>query len=118
MNSLLLAKHSRVSMAKFSKSVVTGLILVILIATLLIQSATVKADWTMFRHDPAHTGAEASNPVLTHTMLWNFTPTNANTTDQYQQYIATDWSSPAIVNGVVYIGHERVQSHPCLRTLF
>jgi len=91
-------------MAKFSKSVVTGLVFVILIATLLIQSATVKADWTMFRHDPAHTGAEASNPVLTPTMLWNFTPTNANTTDQYQQYIAMDWSSPAIVNGVVYIG--------------
>jgi hypothetical protein len=50
------------------------------------------ADWVMFRSDPSHSGFGTGNPVLTPTLLWNYTTGN--------------WvgSSPAVVDGVVYVG--------------
>ncbi len=86
-------------MAKLSKRFVRGLVLVILMSCLLIQSETVKADWTMFRHDPAHSGVGTGNPVLTPTLQWTFNVTTASNIT-----FADGWSSPAVVNGVVYIG--------------
>ncbi len=49
-------------------------------------------DWPMFRADPSHSGAGTGNSVLTPTLLWNYT-TGSDV-----------WSSPAVVNGVVYVG--------------
>src|SRR5208283_3347635 len=52
------------------------------------------ADWTMFRADPSHSGAEAGNSPLTSMLLWRYT--------------TGSWvySSPAVVDGVVYVGSE------------
>lgn len=49
-------------------------------------------DWPMFRADPSHSGVGMGNPVLTATVLWNY-----STGGQI-------YSSPAVVGGVVYIG--------------
>jgi outer membrane protein assembly factor BamB len=51
-------------------------------------------DWPMFHANPSHTGVGSGNPVLTPTLLWNYT-----TGFQVE-------SSPAVVNGVVYIGSD------------
>ena len=53
------------------------------------------ADWTMFHADVSHSGVGTGNAVLTPTLLWKNTidTTNAGDID----------SSPAVVNGVVYI---------------
>ena len=92
------------------------------------------ADWPMFHADPSHSGAGTGNPVLTPTLLWNYTTgggigsspavvggvvyigsydgkvyaLNANNGIQLWNYTAgaTVESSPAVVNGVVYIGSE------------
>jgi outer membrane protein assembly factor BamB len=62
------------------------------------QSITVLEAWPMFRHDPKHWGNSTSLAPVTNKVLWN-------------QTIGTDVSgdplmypSPAVVNGVVYIG--------------
>ena len=49
-------------------------------------------DWPMFRADPSHDGAGTGNPPLNPTLLWKY---------------KTDFdvrSSPAVVNGVLYVG--------------
>jgi len=46
----------------------------------------------MFHADPSHNGAGTGNPALTPTLLWKYT------SDGYVE------SSPAVVNGVVYVG--------------
>lgn len=46
----------------------------------------------MFRADPSHSGSGTGNPTLNPTLLWKHTT---------GKYVA---SSPAVVNGVVYIG--------------
>ena len=51
------------------------------------------ADWPMFRVHLFHSGAGTGNPVLTPTLLWNFTFTTGPLVD----------SSPAVVGGVVYV---------------
>jgi eukaryotic-like serine/threonine-protein kinase len=50
------------------------------------------SDWPMFHANPSHSGVGFGNPVLTPTLLWNYTTG-----------FSVD-SSPAVVNGVVYIG--------------
>ena len=50
------------------------------------------ADWTVFRSDASHSGAGKGNPALMGTLLWNYTTGNEV------------YSSPAVVDGVVYIG--------------
>ena len=49
-------------------------------------------DWAMFRHDAQHTGYSASNAPSTNLTQWNSTISQAT------------YSSPAVANGVVYIG--------------
>jgi eukaryotic-like serine/threonine-protein kinase len=60
--------------------------------TLKVNAQQSKGDWPMFRSNPSHNGAETGNAALTPTLLWNFTTGSAV------------YSSPAVVNGVVYIG--------------
>jgi outer membrane protein assembly factor BamB len=50
------------------------------------------SDWPMFHANPSHSGVGTGNPVLTPTLLWNYTTG------------FSVGSSPAVVNGVVYIG--------------
>lgn len=51
-------------------------------------------DWSMFHANPSHSGVATGNPVLNPTLVWKYTTGNS---------IA---SSPAISNGVVYIGSD------------
>ena len=52
------------------------------------------ADWAMFHADTSHSGAGTDNPTLTTTLLW-----------QYATGSKVD-SSPAVVNGIVYVGSD------------
>lgn len=64
-------------------------------------------DWSMFRHDPAHSGVgtdnPTGNPVLTPTQLWktNITWTLTETEIQSKDRSLTE---PVVVGGVVYVG--------------
>jgi outer membrane protein assembly factor BamB len=74
-------------------------IAVLLTVTLLAASFSIfyssipfaAADWPMFHGDPSRNGVGTGSPVLTPTLLWNYTTGGGVL------------SSPAIVNGVVYI---------------
>jgi eukaryotic-like serine/threonine-protein kinase len=74
------------------------LIIFLLIICCLFVFSTVAAssssdDWTMFRHDPAHSGVTASNSTANSAqLLWKF-PTRASV-----------WSSPTVVDGIVVFG--------------
>jgi eukaryotic-like serine/threonine-protein kinase len=63
----------------------------IVLVSLLVAVPSAKADWLMFHGDPAHSGVGTGNPVLTPTLLWNFT------TGDNVNY------SPVVANGIVYI---------------
>lgn len=65
--------------------------IIFLSSTVLITFAN--ADWAMFRSDPSHSGAGTGSSVLTPTVLWNYSTPNHPIYD-----------SPAVANGVVYIG--------------
>ena len=75
-------------------------ILIILISLILSQacdfslsSAAITDDWSMFRHDLSHSGYTTSgNPTGTALPLWNYSTR------------AAIESSPAIVNGCVFVG--------------
>ena len=64
--------------------------IIFLFSVVLIPFAN--ADWIMFRSDPSHSGAGTGNPALTPTLLWK---------DTLGAFVH---SSPAVVNGVVYLG--------------
>lgn len=66
------------------------------------------ADWTMFRSDPSHSGKSTSNSVLTPTVLWNYTipPANPNIEEGHAAPLPATMSSPAVVDGVVYMGSQ------------
>jgi outer membrane protein assembly factor BamB len=49
-------------------------------------------EWSMFRHDQAHSGYATDGPTGFVKLLWNFTTG------------APVWSSPAVVNGSVFVG--------------
>jgi outer membrane protein assembly factor BamB len=74
--------------------------LIILISLILIQSygmsvasAAITDDWTMFRHDLSHSGYTTSgNPANSAKPLWNYSTGAAVV------------SSPAVVNGYVFVG--------------
>ncbi len=51
--------------------------------------------WSMFHHDSAHTGYSTSTGPLTNQTLWKFETGNS-----------VEYSSPSIVNGVVYVGSQ------------
>ena len=69
----------------------------------LVLIPLANADWTMFRSDPSHDGVGTGNPVLNPVLLWTF-----NTGGPW-----IDSSSPAVVNGVVYIGAMKVTGSTC-----
>jgi eukaryotic-like serine/threonine-protein kinase len=52
---------------------------------------TESLDWSMFRHDPAHTAYANSSAPLTSQILWTF-------------ITAQSHSSPVIANGIAYVG--------------
>jgi outer membrane protein assembly factor BamB len=67
----------------------------------------VNADWTMFRANPSNDGVGTGKPVLTPTLLWksNFSSVPpARFVDTYGPAfpVVSTWSSPAVVDGVVY----------------
>jgi outer membrane protein assembly factor BamB len=72
-------------------------VLAVVVCAILLFSVVfiplTNADWTMFRADPTHSGEGTGNAVLTPTSLWNYN-TGGFDID----------SSPAVVNGVVYVG--------------
>jgi outer membrane protein assembly factor BamB len=73
-------------------SVVATVVCIIFLSSLVLIPFA-KADWTMFRSDPSHSGTGTGNPALTPTLLWIYTHAPA-TVD----------SSPAVANGVIYTG--------------
>ena len=64
--------------------------IIFLFSLVLIPFAN--ADWTMFHADQSHSGVGTGTLVLNPTELWSYT------TDGLVE------SSPAVVNGVVYVG--------------
>ena len=72
--------------------ITTVFCIIFLSSAVLIPFAN--ADWTMFHADTSHSGIGTGNPVLTPTLLWKY-----NTGDAV-------YSSPAVVNGIVYVGSE------------
>src|SRR5208283_6228393 len=64
----------------------------------LVPSAN--ADWAIFRANPSNDGVGTGNPVLTPTLLWK---TNTSYVVLNAISINTIWSSPTVVNGLVYI---------------
>jgi len=74
------------------KKTVAALVCTIFVFSLVLIPSS-DADWNMFRSDLSHDGVGTGNQPLTPTLLWVF-----NTGSVYIE------SSPAVVNGVVYIG--------------
>ncbi len=74
--------------------VVPVVCMIFLFSAVLIPFAN--ADWAMFHADPSRNGTGSGNPALTSTLLWNY-----NTGGTHNSWV---YSSPAVVNGVVYIG--------------
>jgi outer membrane protein assembly factor BamB len=75
----------------------------LIIITSLASLPFVSANWLMFRSDHSHSGASSSSPALNPTPLWNFTPNTSNDSFSPDNFFATGWSDPAVVDGVVYI---------------
>jgi outer membrane protein assembly factor BamB len=68
----------------------TAVIFMIILGSLTLLPL-VNANWHMFHSNPTHDGVGAGSPVYTLTQLWNYT-TGSNVN-----------SSPAVVEGVVYV---------------
>jgi outer membrane protein assembly factor BamB len=62
----------------------------IVLLVLLVLVPLARADWPMFHADSAHSGVGTGSPVLTPTLLWNFT------TGDSVNY------SPVVADGIVY----------------
>src|SRR5665647_1540963 len=62
-----------------------------------VNAASSNDDWTMFHYNPAHTGLTTANAPLTNQTLWNYT------TGVGAQFAAIE-GSPAIADGIVYVG--------------
>lgn len=81
------------------KEMIVSLVLVLLFlvsvfpANIYSRAAPVD-DWPMFHHDLTHTGYSTSPALTTNQTLWNYTTGN-----QVQ-------SSPAVANGIVYVGSD------------
>jgi len=65
-----------------------GIILILFLLTTTVQAG----DWPMFRHDPAHTGQADGDAEPALELLWKYKTGGAV------------YSSPAVSNGVVYVG--------------
>ena len=62
------------------------------IMTLTVMQGALAHDWSMFRHDPAHTGISSDTVSPPLNLLWNYTT----------GFLVP--SSPAVSGGVVYVG--------------
>ncbi len=110
------------------KSLLSVFLTAILIAVLvlaidmrfdIVQNASASGDWQMFRSDPAHSGATIGNPALISKQLWAYSPNTSNDSFAPNNFFATGWSDPAVVDGVVYIGwsgyHTKIAGHYILQ---
>jgi outer membrane protein assembly factor BamB len=69
------------------------LVSLVLTQSLVVASAADTDDWTMFRHDPNHSGTTISQSQANSAeLLWIFATS------------ASVWSSPSIAEGVVVVG--------------
>ncbi len=71
-----------------------GALICIIFLFSLVLVPFANADWIMFRSDPSHDGVGIGNPQPYPTLVWKYLTANSV------------YSSPAVVNGVVYIGSE------------
>jgi hypothetical protein len=84
----------------FRKKVSVLMLVLLVVGTLAlavkIQPANANSvdSWPLFQHDPSHTGYSSSTGPTTNNILW--TSTNGGPVS----------SSPAVVNGVVYVGSD------------
>jgi outer membrane protein assembly factor BamB len=69
-----------------------AVIIIFLSSLVLIPFAN--ADRTVFRSNPAHSGAGTSEPTLTPTLLLNY------------NNMSGGYASPTVIGGVVYVGAE------------
>jgi outer membrane protein assembly factor BamB len=76
-----------------------GLVLIVLSLTALF---TVEAT-------NAQTSSPTQSPTSASTLLWQFNP--GNTTNPANKYIAVDWSSTTVLDGVVYVGTSGTHSY-------
>ena len=82
-------------------------VICIIFVSSLVLLPFANADWTMFRSDPSHSGAGTSSPVLTPGLLWSYTsPQNQNTYQGHAMPPPATESSPAYVDGVIYMGSQ------------
>lgn len=85
-------------MENHSKTIAIIFILLIAVSNLSLAipcfaiAQQASGDWPMFHANLSHTGVGEGSPVLTPTLLWKFETGSGI------------YSSPAVVNGVVYIG--------------
>ncbi|MHA1348987.1 MAG: outer membrane protein assembly factor BamB family protein [Candidatus Odinarchaeia archaeon] len=82
-----MSKRSKV----FSAMLIATFAISLLTGTMLLQQAQA-TDWPMFRYDSSHSGYTNTSGLDAATKLWNYTTDYAI------------FSSPAVVNGKVYIG--------------
>ena len=73
------------------KKTVGALVCIIFISSVVLIPFA-NADWAMFRADPSHTGIGTENSPFNSVPFWSFNTSSSVT------------SSPAVVDGVVYIG--------------
>ena len=80
------------------KSALTAVLIVVLCLSPFLASAprvnaqqSSSGSWPMFRADPSHSGLGTGHPALAPTLLWSYTGVKV-------------YSSPAVVNGILYVG--------------
>ena len=80
----------------------------IIIVSSLFLVPFANADWTMFQSDTSNSGVGTGNPVLTPTLLWNYTApkiaVSINPGTGESEMSEPPFESPAVANGIVYIG--------------
>ena len=74
-----------------NKKIFVGLFVLLFFSFIFVGVASAQDNWVMFHHDAAHTGSSTSTPS-TGQLLWKYT--TGGLID----------SSPAVSDGVVYIG--------------
>jgi hypothetical protein len=71
---------------------ITIIVAIVFLSSVIFASLAKAADWPMYRHDLAHSGA-VGHLSLVPTQTWTYTTDAIEVT-----------SSPAVVDGVVYVG--------------
>jgi outer membrane protein assembly factor BamB len=94
--------NSQIATGKQMKKIAVALVCVIFVCSLVLMPFA-NADWTMSGSDPAHDGVGTGNPVLTPTLLWNFTDEEPDPDTNFNFMFSYPLGSPSVVNGVVYV---------------